>query len=309
VFGASGFLGRWVARRLSRTGAEIHLALRDPDRGPALGELHRVDASDEAEVSRLIARVEPAVVFNLAGYGVGRDQRDERTSTLLNAKLPGWIARALASTRDRGWTGVRLVHAGSGLEYGSAGGDLRETAECRPATVYGRTKLEGTQAVARIAPGEGGRAGLRAVVARIFTVYGAGERPGRLLPSLLAVAEGGGDVPLGPGTQRRDFVFAEDAAEALVRLALADARPGEIVNLATGRLSSVREFALEAARILGLDERRLRFGALPSYPEEMDHDPVNVARLRELLGGSPDPDLRAGLERAIAGARAPERLA
>src|SRR5262249_30320399 len=156
------------------------------DRGPALGEAHRFEAADEAEVVRLVSRVEPALVFNLAGYGVGRDQRDEPTSGRLNAELPEWIARALAAPVDRGRGGVRLVHAGPALEYGAAGGDLRETSPCRPTTVYGRTKLAGTLAVARVA--REGR-GLRAVVARLFTVYGAGERPGRLLPTLLDAAE------------------------------------------------------------------------------------------------------------------------
>ncbi len=293
VLGASGFLGRWVARLLTRSGADVHASVRDPERSAAIFDrwgvratVHAVDLSQEAEVSRMFARVEPAVTFNLVGYGVGREERAEHPSTILNARLPEWLAGSLRP-------GMDLVHVGSALEYGAAGGDLRESTACRPTTLYGRTKLEGTLAVARVAA-------LRTVTARVFTVYGAGERSGRLLPSLVDAAAGSGEIALGPGTQRRDFLYVEDAAEGLIRLACAPGRSGEIVNLATGKLTSVREFALAAARLLGVDEERLRFGALPMRPDEMNHEPVRIDRLREWLGWSPPADLEAGLARALA---------
>jgi nucleoside-diphosphate-sugar epimerase len=299
VLGASGFLGLWVARLLTRAGADVHAAVRDPARASALldrwgvrGEIHRADVSREPDVRRLLAEVEPAVTFNLAGYGVGRDQRDERTSSILNSGLPAWLAGALASRRAHAWPGMTLVHAGSALEYGEAGGDLDELGPCRPTTIYGRTKLEGTLAVARTP-------GLRAVTARIFTVYGAGEREGRLLPTILQAARGKSDAALGSGSPRRDFAFAEDVAEGLLRLAGSPGGPGAIVNLATGRLSSVREFACTAARRLGLDESRLRFGALPAREDEMVHEPVRIERLRERTGWSPSPSLEDGIARAL----------
>ena len=283
----------------------MHAAVRDPERSAAIldrwgarATVHAVDLSREDEVSRLFTRVEPAVTFNLVGYGVRREERGESASTVLNARLPEWLARAIRSGRQASWTGMSLVHAGSALEYGEAGGDLRESTPCRPTTLYGRTKLEGTLAIA-------GATGLRWVTARIFTVYGPGEGPGRLLPSLVDAADELGEVALGPGTQRRDFLYVEDAAEGLVRLACAPDGSGEIVNLATGKLSSVREFALAAARLLGVDDQRLRFGALPVRVEEMNHEPVRIDRLRELTGWTPPADLEAGLARALAWRRNP----
>lgn len=278
----------------------MHAAVRDPDRAAAIlgrwgvrAEIHRADLSREPDVRRLLADVEPAVTFNLAGYGVGRDERDEGASSILNSALPGWLARSLTSNRDPSWRGMTLVHAGSALEYGEAGADLDELGPCRPTTLYGRTKLEGTLAVARTP-------GLHAVTARIFTAYGPGERAGRLFPSIAEAARRTGDVALGDGAQRRDFVFAEDVAEGLLRLACAPGREGAIVNLATGRLASVREFALLAAHRLGIAEPRLRFGALPPRAEEMVHGPVRVSRLRELIGWSPPPSLEGGIARALA---------
>ena len=77
-----------------------------------------------------------------------------------------------------------MIHVGSALEYGTARGNLNELTAPSPTTLYGRSKLAGTLRVCRAAR----RRGFRAVTARLFTVYGPGEQPGRLLPSLMAAA-------------------------------------------------------------------------------------------------------------------------
>jgi nucleoside-diphosphate-sugar epimerase len=163
-------------------------------------------------------------------------------------------------------------------------------------TVYGRTKLMGTQEVmARSAEG-----GLRALTARLFTVYGPGEHQGRLLPSLIDASQTGRPIQLSMGTQRRDFTYVEDVAQGLLRLGLSNAEPGWIVNLATGRLVSVREFAHDAARVLGMPLELMIFGAVSTRPEEMHHDEVSVERLQSLTGWHPATTVTQGVRATVA---------
>jgi len=300
VLGASGFIGAWLARTLATCDAELHLAARDPEavRG-ALGALascteqHALDARDPRALSALLAKLKPAVTFNAIGYGVARDERDAGLSTVLNTQLPGWIADGLGALRLPTWSGQRLVHLGSALEYGTATGDLDETGPHSPTTLYGQTKLAGTRALAERA------AALRlpATCARLFTVYGPGEHAGRLLPSLLAARDGDTPIPLTAGLQKRDFTYVEEVAEALLRVG---ATPGALpaaLNLATGKLHTVRRFVEVAAEVLELDPQRLIFGALPTRPEEMEHGPVRVRRLSGALGWQPMLGLAEGLRR------------
>ncbi|MFN0006569.1 MAG: NAD-dependent epimerase/dehydratase family protein [Planctomycetota bacterium] len=280
VLGASGFLGRRVARFADRLGCEVHGAVRDPARAGVSAELHAVDLGREREVAGLLARVRPDVVLDLAGYGVRREDQDAELAERVNARLPQWIVRAWPVDRRSDWKGAQVVRAGSA------------SAECRPTTLYGRTKLAGTRALASAAA----ETGVRALTARLFHVYGPGERLPRLFPSLVRAAREGGDLALSSGTQQHDFAFVDDVAESLLRLAASSARPGEVVHVATGRLTSVREFALTAARILGLDESRLRFGEPAG---EMSHGTVSIARLLELCGEAPSADLEDGIARAV----------
>ena len=160
-----------------------------------------------------------------------------------------------------------------------------------PTTRYGITKLAGTKAVERCAIATG----LLATTARLFTVYGAGEHEGRLVPTLVAAAQHGRDIDLSLGTQRRDFTFVEDVAEGLLRLGAAQGEPGWTINLATGSLLTVRKFSEIAARVLRLRDGQLHFGALPTRPDEMAHEVVTTARCRALLGWRPGTLPEAGL--------------
>lgn len=301
VLGASGFLGRWVARQLSLAGASVTAAARDERTFASIATRWQIaavvlplDADDADALRTMMIAVRPDIVFNLVGYGVDRSERDPQRLEWLNAGFPAVVARVLGDVDATPWRSQRLVHVGSALEYGLADGVVHEGTTPRPHTPYGSTKLAGTLSLGAVAVSTG----LRCVTGRAFTVFGAGEHPGRLLPTLRA-ARTESAVRLSAGTQSRDFAYAEDVADGLLRLGVSPARPGEVVNVATGVLRSVREFAETAARVLGIPADRLAFGADSVRPDEMRIVGVDVGRLRALTGWVPDANLDATIRRAV----------
>jgi nucleoside-diphosphate-sugar epimerase len=300
VLGASGFIGRWVARQLSATGANLTCAVRDVSSMRAVGndygvsaDFVEVDLMNPSAVHELFAQRRPAVTFNLAGYGIDRSEQHEDCMWRINAELVGQLGELAERFAAAEWSGQRVVHAGSALEYGTIGGHLPEEAVPAPETRYGQSKLAGTRLLRAQAPD-------RTVTARLFTVYGPGEHPGRLLPSLMAATDGTTPVALSAGLQRRDFTYVEDVAEGLLRLGLKRSIPGGLVNLATGCLCSVREFAEATARVLQIPASRLHFGALEQRPDEMPHDLVSVERLRQSLHWAPGIPVAEGVSRTVA---------
>jgi UDP-glucose 4-epimerase len=300
VLGASGFIGRWVARLLCAGGADVSLVVRDEATARGIfrqydivGRVLERDLRNAKVVYQLFQELRPTITFNLVGYGVDRSERDEDLSFQINAHLVSAVCKAIAEIREPEWTGQDLVHVGSALEYGATGGNLDEGSVTKPATLYGRSKAEGTRALTRCCQS----CGVKGLTARLFTVYGPGEHPGRLLPSLLEAAREQKRLEMTAGTQMRDFTYVEDVADGLLRLGLATAYPGEIVNLATGRLTSVRRFAETAAKILCIPGDRLVFGSLPTRSEEMRHDPVTVERLRRSTGWVPPTNVAEGVRK------------
>ncbi|MGQ0643307.1 MAG: NAD-dependent epimerase/dehydratase family protein [Gemmatimonadaceae bacterium] len=301
VLGASGFIGRWTARLLADCGATVLAVGRD--RGAvqeALGDAAahvEIIARDSANamVNTWLPALEPDVVFNLIGYGVDRTERDSALARRLNYELVAELTECVASLGSTSWPHVRLVHAGSALEYGTTGGVLHEDSATAVTTLYGETKLAGTTALVQRARASG----TRALVARLFTVYGPGEHAGRLLPSVLAAKASDVPVPLSDGMQQRDFAYVEDVAEGLLRLALSAAEAGTIVNLASGVMQSVRDFVATAAAVCGIPPERLRFGVLPRREEEMQQSGVSVHRLLSLTGWRPPESIARGVQRAL----------
>lgn len=291
LIGGSGFLGRWVAHRAEVAGYRVEVAARNAgytrDRleGWCRASIAEVDLTNDGALGAWCSSVRPVCLVNAAGYGVDPRERENDLAEEVNVLLPTRVLRALAGSCPE----ARYIHLGSAQEYGAVGGDLQEEGPTAPTTLYGRTKLQGTREVLRAAR----ELGASAVVARLFTVFGEGESSYRLFPTLLRAASGEGSVPLTEGFQQRDFACAGEVATAVLDLATwpGSTALGLVVNVACGALHSVRDFVLEVARQKGIAPARLAFGAVPTRSDEMQHDAVNVSRLRGMLGRTLTPSL------------------
>ncbi len=302
VTGASGFIGRWVARALSTARAELWLVSRNTtgladvfDAYDIQGHPVKADLSKPGTFLRLYREVQPDATFNLAGYGVDPEESDPVLAARLNSDLVREIAESVSSSNHSDWPGLRLIHAGTAAEYGPVVGRLTENSSTAPMSLYGRTKLEGTCALLELRE----RSGISGICARLFTVYGPGEHAGRLLPSLLARARLGGTLALTQGDQQRDFTYVADVADGLLRLGALTQPALGVVNLATGVLTSVRTFAECAAELLGLGREQLQFGVLTYGQEDVRQGPADMSLLGRLLGWVPPCSIREGIRQTI----------
>ncbi len=303
VLGASGFIGRWVARALCECGAKVYLVVRDRTSAEAIfkqygvtGSIVEMDLTAGAEeFVELFQKINPAITFNLAGYGVDRKERDETLSQQINTELVRTLCGVISKVQDQSWTGQHLVHIGSALEYGITDGDLSEDSLPAPTTSYGQTKLAGTRLLSEYNE----RSHLNGMTARLFTVYGPGEHDGRLLPALIGIASNGQSLDLTAGLQERDFTYVSDVAEGLLRIGSTASTNTSIVNLATGHMLAVREFSEIAATSLSIPAEKLNYGAIPTREEEMQHAPVAVKRFKQLTGWLPQTDVKQGVRKTV----------
>lgn len=303
VFGATGFIGRWVARNLCAVGANVYLSVRDKFSAQTIfadysinGEIFEMDLLNEKVVRELIQNLCPNIIFNLAGYGIHRTEQSDKIAFQINNNLIETICGAMSNMDDLSdWKGQNIINVGTAMEYGSARGNLAETSLPQPTTLYGKSKLAGTQTLMRCCQNYQ----LKGLTARLFAIYGPGESPERLLPSLIKAKNIRNPIELTAGLHKRDFVYVEDVAESLLRLGLTSSDRGEIVNVATGKLTSIRDFTKSAAEIIGISDDLLKFGVLPTRPEEMKHNPVTIERLKTLLEWIPKTEIPDGIRKTL----------
>lgn len=224
----------------------------------------------------------PEYVFHLAGavYGLGGNLRDPGKifleNTLMNTHVVDASRRA----------GVRkIVAMGSICAYPSppaAPGPLREehlfSGEPHPGErAYGQAKR------AMLAQLEAYQApGLDFAFAISTNLYGPHDRfnleTGHVIPSLIrkfyeSTVTGNPVVIWGDGLSRRDIMHSRDAAQALI--AIMQGISGR-VNLATGRMMSIREIADVLSEISGVKES-VRFDT--SKPRGHEFPSISVDRL------------------------------
>jgi dolichol-phosphate mannosyltransferase len=295
ITGAAGFVGSAVVRIAVSRGLHTTAAVSPASRLDRLAPLGaactvvRADVTDGESMAALVASARPDVCIHLAAAGAVTRSEDLATLLQANAVAPGALARLLAAGGCR-----RLVTAGSSSEYGSVCGPMDESVVCEPDDAYGVSKLAG----GLLARCVGRELGLETAHLRLFSVYGPGEDPRRLVPSVIRGLLAGQPVPLTSGRQVRDFVYVDDAADALLAAALAPQINGLTANIGSGVETTVRDLCLKIADVTG-GHHLLRFGAHPYRDGERFAWRAATDRAQRELGWSACTPLAEGLARTI----------
>jgi nucleoside-diphosphate-sugar epimerase len=214
--------------------------------------------------------------MHLAAYGVNPAQNDWKECFRWNvtASLDLWLKAAEVGIR-------RFVIAGSCFEYGLSGERydyIPVTAPLLPTKPYDASKAAATAAAHAFAIAKH----LQLVILRPFHVFGEGEAPNRLWPSLRSAALKGEDFSMTEGKQVRDFVPVELAAQSFVEALsdpfICDGQP-VIRNLGTGHPQTLRDFAAFWWKHWGA-KGNIKFGEIPYRSNEVFRYVPEVASLR-----------------------------
>jgi nucleoside-diphosphate-sugar epimerase len=236
VTGASGFIGRHVLPLLS--GHQVVCLTRDPRRLPPLpfarplaGDLSR----PEDDWVRKIEEFRPQWCLHLAWEGLP-DYSLARSRANLDAGLR--LSEVLLRTGTQ-----RIVVAGSCWEYGAVTGAVSEAHFPVDCSIFAAAKT----ALRTVLESAARSADIEYRWARIFFVYGPGQRAASLIPSCRAAFAAGQVPDIRQPRMAQDFIHVEDVAEGLVALAGCEAASG-IYNIATGRPAAVSAVVNEVAR-------------------------------------------------------------
>jgi len=151
--------------------------------------------------------------------------------------------------------------------------------------------------------------GMEAVSIRLTRVYGPLYKGIRNLPGhMVEKAANGLPIELGnyDPAEAHDFIYAKDAARALVMLLNAPSLSHRIYNVGYGKLTSVGEFADAIKQLVPHLEIHLGDGPGPrvSTKTPMDINAcVDISRLNEEMGFTPDYDPYRGAEHYLQWAR------
>ncbi|MGH3590168.1 MAG: NAD-dependent epimerase/dehydratase family protein [Pseudonocardiaceae bacterium] len=270
VTGAAGLIGVPVVRCLLRDGFRV-VAVDDGSAG-TLGRLAEFKGRPQAVVrvadirhrsalAGLVAMERPWGVVHLAArHFIPHCERFPAETLEVNVMGTQHLLDACAE-----YPPERILFASTADVYDVSSRPHSEDGPVGPIGVYGVSKLLGEW----LLRDQGYRlGGCTMAIARLFNVYGPGDPHPHLLPEVLRQLRHGRVLRLGDLESTRDFVYVEDAAEALV--ALLRAGGSGVFNIGTGTGTAGRELVETVAKLIGhevdvqLDPERLRRQVRPN---------------------------------------------
>jgi UDP-glucuronate 4-epimerase len=256
--GATGFVGLATAEALLLRGEDVigydvaplpDIARRIFATLPGRFRLVPGDVCDGRRLSDTLRRFGVGRLIHLAA--IAADEARERTApgAILAVNVGGTVEVVQAAIR----AGVaRMVHLSSAAVYGSSGRStelLAETAPLVPEGLYGISKQAGEAAALRLASLQG----LDLVAGRLGTCFGRWEYDTavRDTPSapyqVMRLARAGGTAIL-PRACRRDWLYARDAAAAVLALLDCASPRQRLYNLSAGYVWTLAELCALLAR-------------------------------------------------------------
>ncbi|MDB4877452.1 MAG: hypothetical protein JWM41_3898 [Gemmatimonadetes bacterium] len=238
VTGGRGFLGRRLMHFLA--GHEVLSLVRSLSREEPAPNVRNVvgDLAGDGAWQQEVEAFAPDWCIHLAWDGLP-DYSLERCRHNLDANVG--LMQTLVRARVR-----RVVVAGTCWEYGRVTGSMHEDAVPLDCGVFATTK----HAIRTMLDGVARDAGFEYRWARIFFVYGPGQRSVALIPHVRASLLAGNMPSLREPNAIQDYVHVDDVARGLLSLAACDA-PSGVFNLGSGQPTSVGEIANRVAEHYG----------------------------------------------------------
>jgi UDP-glucose 4-epimerase len=291
VTGGAGFIGSHLVDRIIKEdpGKLVVVDSFFLGREENLGEarmiypdliLYRMDASNLAAMLQLVISEQIEVVFNLAVVPLPT-----------SLEFPTWtietnigITTTFCELARRGHIQT-LVHCSSSEAYGSAlYTPMDEKHPLLPCTPYAASKAGCDHIVLSYRQ----TYDIDTVIVRPFNNFGPRQNQGSyagVIPIVVRrVIEGAPVEIFDDGEQTRDFIFVRDTADAMVRIYEEKLTRGQVINIASGRETSVNSLVAQLTSVMGVpDHPRFHSAARPG---DVRRHCGNVNRLHELTGFS-----------------------
>jgi nucleoside-diphosphate-sugar epimerase len=284
VTGGAGFIGSRLCDLLRASGWVVHSVSRRAAGAVSAQRHWQLDLTDAAATQELVKSVKPDYVFHLASHVWGAPD----------------LAHVLPTFHNNLHTTVNLLHAlaGSDCRRFTITGSLVEpearSGESVPGAPYAASKWASSDYVRMF----DALYHLPGTIARVFMVYGPAQQdPTKLIPYVIGQVLRGEAPQITSGRRLIDWVYVDDIAIGLARMAVAPDTAGRTVDLGSGSLISTADLVEQVCELMGAKVRPV-FGAIPDRPMEPTRAARTDATLR-MLGWAPGTSLAEGLRRTI----------
>jgi nucleoside-diphosphate-sugar epimerase len=190
----------------------------------------------------------------------------------------------------------RLIYISSAEVYGRPEANpVGETHRLQARSPYAAAKIAAEHVIEAYARS----LGLKAVILRPFSIYGPNPTPESLFGSIIAMAHSDG-VRLRDLRPVRDYCYVGDLAQAVLKASCFAAETFTVLNIGTGKGTSVADFAALVLQSMGTNLPVLEDRPSPRHSQSEIFELVaDISMIRHVLGWHPETELEEGLRRSL----------
>lgn len=296
VTGGSGFIGRWVVKRLLDDNNHVWV-LDDLSNGRAenlddFRDKHNLDMTiGDIKDTKLLSKLFKNnfdICIHLAASIIVQDSIDHPRRTFENDVIGTFNVLEEAKK-----TNTKFVFMSTCMVYDTASADdaISEIHPTKAASPYAGAKLAGENMVQSYFHAYG----LPTVIVRPFNTYGPYQKStgeGGVV-SIFVQRDLNGEVLniYGDGTQTRDLMYVEDCAEFVVQAAYSDIANGKILNAGLGEDITVNDLAA----LICKDKQRIQHVEHIHPQSEIPKLVCDYSKAKKVLEWEPETSLVEGI--------------
>ena len=291
VTGGSGFLGKYVLKRLIADGVEP-IVLTRKIKTELTAEYKEkiipveIDLNDKRALKKVFENYQPHKVIHLAGSSGKHKDREENLEKI-NYEATARLLEIAGECKVK-----RIIITGTADEYGFQTPPQMETMTAKPVSEYAVSKNKAVNHALFLFQ----ERNLPIVILRPFTIYGVGQPSEMFIPQAVECALKNIPFAMSNGVQMRDLVFVEDFADAMMKALAVEKVEGEIFNVGSGTAIALRDLALKIWDITGADIKLLKIGARPTKENELHDTLADISKIKAVLGWESKISIDEGLK-------------
>jgi len=186
-----------------------------------------------------------------------------------------------------------FIQIGSSAEYGNKSSPQKETSKCKPLTIYGKSKLKATNFLFSTLR----KNKLPFIVLRFYQLYGPYQDINRFISFAINSCISDKKFPCSEGKQYRDFLYIDDAVNAVKRSLGNKNAYGKIINIGYGK-------SIQLRKIIKIIKQKIK-GGIPKFgeiPLRIDEPRIvfpDLSRSEKYLKWRPKISFKKGILKTI----------
>ncbi len=246
---------------------------------------HLSDLSNMEELTEIIDKVKPYVIYHLATYGAYPYQNE--LDKIVYTNILG-TANLLKASEHIDYE--LFVNFGSSSEYGIKKFPMKETDLLEPVGYYAIAKSSQTLLCSHVF-----RENKKPIVTlRPFSVYGSYEEQTRFIPRLMKAFYFNEEIDLVSPNISHDYIYVDDVIDVCLMVDQLKRFAGEIFNVGTGTQFPIKDVVEILMKLTG-KSTKLKWGKMESRLWDTNNWVANSYKITKLLNWYPKVSFGKGL--------------